>query len=95
MPKGADGVCMVERRLNELSGRFRAELLKSLQARDAHFAALGRATGASAHSLTRALRGLEAAGLVSRRRETRWGPCIYALTESGRRTVALLDGFAT
>ncbi len=94
MPKGADGVCVVERRLAEVSGRFRAELLKGLEAVEAHFAALRRATGASAHTLTRALRALEAAGLVARRRNTRWGPCAYGLTGEGHRTVAALDSLA-
>ncbi len=103
MPKGADGVCVVERRLAAIAGRFRAEVLNALGDADAHgaprygaglhFAALRRATGASAHSLTRTLRGLEEAGLVSRRRERRWGPCDYALTALGQRTLQLLDQF--
>lgn len=94
MPKGADGVCVVERRLAGLSGRFRAEVLKRLEGGGAHFAALRRATGASAHTLTRALRALEAAGLVARSRTSRWGPCTYALTEKGHRALGALDVLA-
>lgn len=81
----------MERRSADLTGRFRAEILKALAGGGAHFAALRRATGVSALTLTRALRALEAAGLLSRGREARRGPCIYALTDEGRRVVALLD----
>lgn len=93
--EGEDRVCVVERRLAEVSGRFRAEVLKGLEGGEAHFAGLRRrATGASAHTLTRALRALEAAGLVVRRRDARWGPCAHTLTGEGRRTVAALDNLA-
>jgi DNA-binding HxlR family transcriptional regulator len=94
MPRDGTGVCVVEARLAELSGRFRPEILKRLQAGPAHFAVLRRETGASAHSLTRALRVLEAAGLVSRTRATRWGPATYALTAAGEGTIVLLDRLA-
>lgn len=94
MPKGEDGVCIVERRLAVLGGRFRAEILKALEHGEVHFNALKRLTGASANSLTRQVRALEEAGLVTSRRETRWGRNQYALTDAGRRSLALLDEVA-
>ncbi|NMO17596.1 helix-turn-helix transcriptional regulator [Pyxidicoccus fallax] len=94
MPKGEDGVCVVERRLALLAGRFRAEILKALEQGEVHFNALKRLTGASANSLTRQVRALEEEGLVTSRRETRWGRNQYALTEAGRRTLAILDAVA-
>ncbi|HZI13754.1 MAG TPA: winged helix-turn-helix transcriptional regulator [Myxococcus sp.] len=94
MPKGEDGVCVVEHQLALLAGRFRAEVLKALESGELHFNALKRVTGASAHSLTRQMRALEDAGLVTSRRETRWGRNQYRLTDSGRRSLTLLEELA-
>ena len=60
-----------------LAGRFRAEILKTLEAGEAHFGALRGAIGASAHTLTRQLRVLEAAGLLAHRDTVRWGPRLH------------------
>ena len=95
MPKGEDGICIVERRLAVLAGRFRAEILKALEQGEVHFNALKRLTGASANSLTRQVRALEEEeGLITSRRETRWGRNQYTLTNAGRQTLALLDQLA-
>ncbi|MCP3139375.1 winged helix-turn-helix transcriptional regulator [Pyxidicoccus xibeiensis] len=94
MPKGEDGVCIIERRLAALAGRFRAEILKALEGGEVHFNALKRLTGASANSLTRQVRALEEEGLVTSRRETRWGRNQYGLTDAGRQALALLDAVA-
>lgn len=94
MPKGEDGVCIVERGLAVLAGRFCAEILKALGDGEVHFNALKRLTGASANSLTRQVRALEEAGLVTSRRETRWGRKQYRLTDAGRQSLALLDEVA-
>jgi DNA-binding HxlR family transcriptional regulator len=95
MPRGEDGVCIVERKLALLAGRFCAEILKALEPGEVHFNALKRLTGASANSLTRQVRALEEAGLVTSRREARWGRNQYALTGAGRQSLALLDAVAT
>ncbi|WP_394849123.1 helix-turn-helix transcriptional regulator [Pendulispora brunnea] len=94
MPKGENGICVVEQRLALLGGRHRAEILKGLVAGDVHFNELKRLTGASANTLTRTLRALQERGLLTSYREGTWGRNFYRLTEKGHEAVALLDQLA-
>jgi DNA-binding HxlR family transcriptional regulator len=85
--------CPIEGAMILLSGRWRALIVYYLDQGPRRFNALQRDLGPiSQRMLTRDLRELEAAGVVSRKVYPESPPRVeYALTEQGRRLMTIID----
>ena len=88
---GGPRECSIARTLSVLGERWTVLVLRELTFGVRRFDAIATATGAPRDILTRRLRGLEAAGLVDRRRYQDRPPRFeYHLTELGRDTGEVL-----
>lgn len=88
--------CPIEGAMVLLSGRWRALIIYYLNEGPMRFNALQRANqGISQQMLTRELRALEAAGVISRTVYSEVPPRVeYALTSAGRRLMPIIDDLA-